>query len=322
MGNTKSSIKNSISVTSSVISETIINNVTTCDVRSVTDQSIKLVLGDNANISFTDIKFDASVDSKLTCLMTATLNSTELTDIKNSITQSIDQKTDVFPKLQVNDNRSMDIKQEYMTYIKNHLDINNILKSFQENRIKQAIDLQAGNSSTIVFKGITFESSISTFTDIVANDVMELTKSFLTETVASSDMTLEEKNSATEMIEHLGDNIADVAKTGISTAGNAAMISMIVFMFIAIALIIMAPKLLASGINTSTSPIKKGIDTFLMTDYIKQIPVMVDGVQSKDAEGKPIMESIPGRKLSNNAKMAIGALVTLMIGLILVMALA
>jgi hypothetical protein len=326
MGNSKSVIRQTITATSTIVADTIVKNVTDCQMTASASQSIRFELGDNANVQLNDTTLNSTIDSKLACLMTTHTTNTEVTSIKDSISQNMNQITDVFPKLQANISTKVDIKQAYVSYIKNNIEISNILKSLQDLKVKQAIDITAGHNATILFNNVTLDSSIVALNEIVSNNIVTLSKEFIKTSEFSSELTLEEKNSATDMIEHLGDNIADVAKSGISTAGNIAMISAIVMMVIVVALIIMAPKLLPmllAGAKLGTSPVASGLDSFLMVDSVKQVPVTNDDGTPKidETTGKQIINSVPGRKLSNNAKLAIGALITLMIGLILAMAL-
>jgi len=236
---------------SNIMMNVLINHTQNCSSTSTISQNIVGSTGDSGSIIITNNTLDAEIQSKLTCLMTAQLNQTDLSQIQSQLQNDISKSTIQFPNVN-NQATNNSLTQKFSQYMSSNVSMNEVLTTAQEANIKQNIVASGGNNSAIIIDGNNMKAGMQIFSAACSQAALTALQKFANTEIASGKASQEEVNALQPFADTalgLGKEIGDVAKKGIGTFGNISQTMIIGFVVVLIVFIMFGKDIMASAAN-------------------------------------------------------------------------
>ena len=269
MGNGSSTTNTTVQdAVSSIMMDILVSNTQNCSASSEVVQSISASAGNNSAIVITDNKIDSHIKSQLTCLMTAQLTQSSLSQIQSELQNSIANSSIMFPNI-TSATTNNNLKQSFASYVSTNVNMSNVLSAAQTANIRQQIVASGGNNSSIIISGNDMEAGIELFTQACTDAATSALQKFASSVIGSGTASTEEVNALKPFADtamSLGHDAANIAASGFSALSNTY--KFMVFMVVMIVVIIIA-MLTGAGSFIKGLFKKKGADDKYLSNTSK-----------------------------------------------------
>lgn len=230
--------------TSNIMMNTIVNRSQNCTSTSTIVQSINLSAGDSSNIVIANTTMDATIQSKLTCLMSAKFTQSDVSELQSQLQNSLSKSNISWPNIN-NTATNQNLTQKFASYVSTNANINSVLSTAQTTCLQQEIVAKVGNSSNIIIDHSSMTAGLQVFQDACLQESTNLIRNFANTSLSSGTLSSEEKNALQPFADtatSVSKDVAGVANNVVDKAGSIAntalMTSAIIFICIIIGLIV------------------------------------------------------------------------------------
>jgi len=241
MGNGTSTTNTTVQdAVSNIMMDVLVSNTQNCSASSDVVQSISASAGNSSAIVISNNKIDALVKSQLTCLMTAQLTQSSLSQIQSQLQNSISNSSIMFPNI-TSATTNNNLKQSFASYVSTHVNMSNVLSAAQTANIKQQIVASGGNNSSIIISGNDMEAGLELFTQACTTAATNALQNFASSVIGSGTASTEEVNALQPFADtamSLGHDAANIAASGFNALSSTY--KFMIFMIFIIIIIIIA----------------------------------------------------------------------------------
>jgi hypothetical protein len=216
--------KTSQNIVQEQISQTLMNVIVShtqnCSSKADVKQSIDIKGGNSSSVVLSDIKFDAQVAQKLSCLMSASLTTADIQQIKAQFASDLSQSTIKFPNLTSVQN-SQALTQKLTSYLTSNIDVSSIMNSAQEANIEQNIAVTVGDRSSVIINKASINAGLQMFQDACTDAVQSNISNMVTDLTAKGQLTQSEVNALqpfADVATNISHDVAGIASNAILAA--------------------------------------------------------------------------------------------------------
>lgn len=154
--------------------EVITENTASCTSNSELTQRIRIVAGNNSNITLQNLRMSQNVAVKLMCIAKITTTTETMTQMTNDLLAKISKYSEGLPNTQI----SSQTKQNIETNIKNEIKLRNFVKntirSVQSVIQNQDLDVNVGNGSTFTINDADLSMTMTAITETIQESASAL----------------------------------------------------------------------------------------------------------------------------------------------------